>query len=113
MGGLGIRRVSSLALPAFLASAAGTLPTQSLILGTTLENADTAYNSARSQWMQLAKISDPTAVPSHKQSQLDGPLLQEVLSSVSGALQDPYDQARLRAVQFPQVSRQLVERHFV
>ena len=54
--------------------------------------------------MQLAKISDPTAVPSHKQSQWDGPLLQEVLSSVSGALQDPYDQARLRAVQFPHAS---------
>ena len=31
-------------------------------------------------------------------------MLQEVLSSVSGALQDPYDQARLRAVQFPHAS---------
>ena len=94
---MGIRRVLSLALPAFLASAAGTLQIQSLILGTILDREDTAYTTARLHWLQMTGISDPTAIPGHKQSQWDAPLLQQVFSSVSDALRDPYDQARLRA----------------
>jgi Reverse transcriptase (RNA-dependent DNA polymerase) len=104
MGGLGIRRVSSLALPAFLASAAGTLPIQSLILGTSFQYEDSAYASARSHWLQIAGTSNPVTVPDRKQSHWDEPLLQEVLSSVSDALREPYDQARLRAVQAPHAS---------
>jgi len=57
MGGLGIRRVSSLALPAFLASAAGTLQIQSLILGTILDREETAYTTAPLHWLQMTRIS--------------------------------------------------------
>jgi len=97
MGGLGIRRVSSLALPAFLASAAGTLPTQSLILGSTLEDSDTAYDSARTTWLQIAGAPEQMIPPGHKQSQRDRPLLNTVCLAIEDKLQDPYDQARLKA----------------
>ena len=38
-------------------------------------------------------------MPGHKQSQWDRPLLNEVLSSLEERLQDPYDQARIKASQ--------------
>src|SRR6218665_3898358 len=85
-GGLGVRRVSPLVPPAFLASAAGSLPIQSVILGS---------DSARSTWLQLAGDPVLTVKPGHKQSQWDRPLLNEVLSSLEERLQDPYDQARI------------------
>lgn len=104
MGGLGIRRVSSLALPAFLASAAGTLPIQSDILGTKSVDPDTAFDSSRSTWLQLAGVQDPTVMPGHKQSHWDRPLLNEALSTLEDSLQDTYDQARVKASQSPHAS---------
>ena len=103
-GGLGVRRVSSLALPAFLASAVGTLPVQSLILGATADIEDAASASARSIWLRIVGTQDPAACPGHKQSQWDKPLLLETLSSVDTRLQDPYDQARLKATLAPHAS---------
>src|SRR6218665_2102502 len=38
-------------------------------------------------------------MPGHKQSQWDRPLLNEVLSSLEERLQDPYDQATIKASQ--------------
>src|SRR6218665_2066917 len=99
MGGHGVRRVSPLALSAFLASAAGSLPIQSVILGNMSVNPDYACDSARSTWLQLAGDPVLTVMPGHKQSQLDRPLLYEVLSSLEESLQDPYDQARIKASQ--------------
>src|SRR6218665_3994495 len=52
---------------------------------------DSACDSARSTWLQLAG--------GFKQSQWDRPLLNEVLSSLEERLQDPYDQARIKALQ--------------
>src|SRR6218665_1794523 len=40
-----------------------------------------------------------TVMPGHKQSQWDRPLLNEVLSSLEERLQDPYNQARIKASQ--------------
>lgn len=99
MGGLGVRRVSPLALPAILASAAGSLPIQSVILGSMSVDPDSACDSARSTWLQLAGDPVLTVMPGHKQSQWDRPLLNEVLSSLEERLQDPYDQARIKASQ--------------
>src|SRR6218665_3203004 len=98
--GLGVRRVSPLARPAFLASAAGSLPIQSVILGSMSVDPDSACDSTRSTWLQLAGDPVLTAMPGHKQSQWDRPLLNEVLSSLEERLQDPYDhQARIKASQ--------------
>src|SRR6218665_1323931 len=98
-GGLGVRRVSSLALSAFLASAAGSLPIQSVILGSMSVDPDSACESARSTWLQLAGDPVLTVMPGHKQSQWDRPLSNEVLSSLEERLQDHYDQARIKASQ--------------
>src|SRR6218665_2171163 len=50
MDGLGIRRASSLALPAFLASAASTLPLQTLILTSINLIPDTHFQDMTSEW---------------------------------------------------------------
>ena len=104
MGGLGIRRVSSLALPAFLASAAGTLPTQALILGAAPADSDMAYDSAQTTWLQITGVQVPMGARSHKQSQWDRPLLNAAFSTVEYKIQDTYDQARLKASQSPHAS---------
>ena len=103
-GGLGVRRVSSLALPAFLASAVGTIPVQSLILGATVDIEDTACASARSIWVRIVGTQHQATCPGHKQSQWDKPLLLEALSSVDTGLQDRYDQARMKAITAPHAS---------
>src|SRR6218665_703213 len=104
MGGLRVRRMSPLALPAFLSSAAGSLPIQSDILGSMFVDPDSACDSARSTWLQLAGDLVLTVMPGHKQSQWDRPLLNEVLSSLEERLQDPYDQARIKASQGSEAS---------
>src|SRR6218665_3302958 len=104
MGGLGVRRVSSLALPAFLASAAGTLPVQSLILGPTWNGEDASFDCAQADWLRITGIEDPATCPGHKQSLWDKPLLLKALSSFRERLHDPYDWARLNASMAPHAS---------
>ena len=104
MGGLGIRRASSLALSAFLASAAGSLPIQSSILGTMSVFPDTVCDSSKSTWLQLTGFPDPTVMPDHKQSHWVRPLLNETLSTLEDSLQYTYDQAIVKASQSPHVS---------
>lgn len=65
---------------------------------------DSACDSARSTWLQIAGIEAPTVKHVHKQSHWDRPLLNEVLSSLEDNLQDPYDQARIKASQSPHSS---------
>src|SRR6218665_710092 len=62
-GGLGVRRVSSLALSAFLASAAGTLSIQSLILGPTWNGEDASFDCAQADWLRITGIEDPATCP--------------------------------------------------
>lgn len=56
-----------------------------------------ACDSLRSTWLQLAGVSDPLGMPSHKQPLWDRPLLDEVLSLHEENLQDPVDHARIKA----------------
>src|SRR6218665_2695145 len=86
-GGLGVRRVSPLVDYAFLASAEGSLPIQSVILGSMSVDPNSGCDSARSTWLQLAGDLALTVLPGHKQSQWDRPLLNEVLSSLEERLQ--------------------------
>src|SRR6218665_236152 len=101
MGGLGVGRVSSLALPAFLASAAGTLSIQSLILGPIWNGEDASFDCAQAEWLRITGIEDPATCPGHKQSLGDKPLLLKALSSFRERLHDPYDRARLTASMAP------------
>jgi hypothetical protein len=59
-GGLGVRRATSLALPAFLASAASTATLQALILAPHGDFPDTAVDAARAAWCDLHTNAPPT-----------------------------------------------------
>src|SRR6218665_2960471 len=61
MGGLGIRRASSLALSAFLASAAGTLALQSEILSQLEDDRDQHVEALEAEWRSEADMTQQTA----------------------------------------------------
>ena len=98
MGGLGIRRVSSLALPAFLASAAGTLALQSNILNEVDIHPDPHVESLVAKWQEDLEIKITEDFPTHMQSRWDIPLLQRTSSELFQLLTEKHDQARWRAV---------------
>src|SRR5678816_1963604 len=71
-GGLGVRCASTLALSAFLASAASTNELQTCILPT--ESAETPYElaiSALTAWMTLTGAEPPTGAATYRQKQWD------------------------------------------
>lgn len=98
MGGLGIRRVSSLAIPAFLASAVGTLALQSDILRQLEGNQDPSVEDLEARWRIESGITIPNSFPTHIQSKWDQPLLHRTFSELSTMLSEKIDQARLNAV---------------
>ena len=98
MGGLGIRRVSSLALPAFLASAASTLVLQSDIFGMLDYQPDPQVEKLMAMWQEELGIKITEDFPTQMQSQWDNPLLQKSFSELSNSLTDKCDQARLNAI---------------
>src|SRR6218665_371752 len=79
MGGLGIRRVSSLAIPAFLASAVGTLALQSDILRQLEGNQDPSVEELEARWRIESGITIPNSFPTHIQSKWDQLLLHRIL----------------------------------
>ena len=96
MGGLGIRSVSQLALPAFLASAAGTDRLQSTMLGS-MASPDMRWEDARNSWLEISPVQCPETDVVHRQSAWDRPLLEGVVSSLKTSLPDPEHRARLGA----------------
>src|ERR1700733_9767261 len=104
MGGLGIRRSSSLALPAFLASAAGTSETQSKILSRWDSHPDALYLTLSAHWQTITGMQLTEQFPVHAQAKWDNPLLQGVLSVLFNSTTEPCDQARLKAVSFQHAS---------
>src|SRR6218665_1543755 len=75
MSGLGIRRVSSLAIPAFLASPVGTLALQSDILRQLEGNQNPLVEDLEARWRIESEITIPNSFPTHIQSKWDQPLL--------------------------------------
>src|SRR6218665_836834 len=71
MGGLGIGRVSSLALPAFLASAAGTLELQSNLLKELGSHPDPNMEKLLAMWQAELGINITVDFPTHIQSKWD------------------------------------------
>ena len=94
-GGLGIRRVSSLALPAFLASAASTLCLQDAILSKSQGSNNTYLQTYLSVWSSLyGTVSED--LPS-KQSFWDRPGIQSDRATVEAGLCSPLQHASFLA----------------
>lgn len=91
-GGLGIRRVTSLALPAFLASAAGTSSLQTSILSNLSCQPDHFFVKYQSLW-STSYGPGPSGEPSGKQSLWDRPGLLQDRSQVEATLVDPRKKA--------------------
>ena len=98
-GGLGVRRVSSLALPAFLASAGSTLSLQvDILAGCTCSDSD-YLQSYLSDWAS-AFGAVPVVLPS-KQPFWDRPGILADLAQVKSSLSSPSQLASLLAASFP------------
>ena len=96
-GGLGIRQVRSLALPAFLASAASTSDLQSQILSASACTTDIHFDSYLSVW-QAAHGSLPPSNPlPDKQTFWDRPGILLSRAALESAISDPHEKARLLA----------------
>ena len=100
-GGLGVRRVSSLALPAFLASAASTVSLQEEILANCQPPEYSFFNRFCQDWSaSFGDIHVPTPCPT-KQSFWDRPGVQLVRSNVEASLTDPFHRASFLAAASP------------
>lgn len=103
-GGLGIRRASSLALPAFLASAASTAALQESILGNQFVVPDSSVETARATWSSLYQTDPPVGLSVNRQRSWDAPVIQRDLMSVHDAASTAEDHARLLAIKSPHAS---------
>ena len=76
-GGLGVRRVTSLAPSAFLASAAGTaaLQQQLLLRSPTFATADAAVSLVSNVWSSAHNSPCPTGLVAYRQSAWDRPVI--------------------------------------
>ena len=103
-GGLGIRRVSSLAPSAFLASAAGTRLLQDKILPSLQASPDSAVNQVLALWsvrFSPASITCPVGTTAGIQREWDKPCVAADICTLLSSLPDRRDQARLLAVSAP------------
>ena len=103
-GGLGVRRVSSLAPSAFLASAAGTRDLQELILSRCDASVDSAVDRVLNEWTLIhgqSGVSQPIGPAAAKQHEWDKPSIAADLAKLTSSLPDRHHQARLLAVSAP------------
>jgi len=100
-GGLGVRKTASLAIPAYLASAASTIDLQDQILARSNCLKDTFVDNFSSQWS--AQFNLPLLVPplSFKQSAWGSPSVLADKQNLATSAHDRYNQARLLAVSAP------------
>ena len=98
-GGLGIRRVASLALPAYLASATSTASLQDLILIRSVAAADKYYTLYRSNWSSVYNQSFPLDATACKQRAEDEPIVKDDINHLF-ATASQRDKSRLLAVTF-------------
>jgi hypothetical protein len=103
-GGLGVRRVSSLAPSAFLASAAGTRDLQDMTPHRCDISADSAVDHVLEQWTIIhgqSDVSRPVGTSAAKQREWDKPSICADLARLMASLPDRHHQARLLAVSTP------------
>ena len=97
-GGLGIRRASSLASPAFLASYSSTVALQNIILMCTVGSIGSHYNQYTIDWSTTFSYSLPSELESHKQRTWDKPNVTTDVNYIFQSSQDTQSKARLHAV---------------
>ncbi len=94
--GLTIRRAISLALSAFLASAAGTENLQACILiNCTVTLSEPLFVSASQQWMAITNLPCPS---DHRQRSWDGPIVELEFQSLFTRQNQAFHRARLLAI---------------
>ena len=98
-GGLGIRRATSLALPAYLASATSTASLQDLIIIRSVAAADKYYILYRSNWSSSYNQSFPLDATVCKQRAWDEPIVKDDINHLF-ATASQRDKSRLLAVTF-------------
>ena len=94
---LGFRKAAWLALPAFLASAAGTRKTQASILGESFTDTDGVIETLSLRWSEESQSPIPEGDCASKQSQWDGPLTRKEATTPLADCMDEYHRDRLRA----------------
>ena len=87
-GGLGVRRVSALALPAFLASAASTRSLQTEILTSVPSSPDEVFETYLATWSSKFSSDSPPEPSSHKQSSWDRPGVLSDRARIEATLSD-------------------------
>jgi hypothetical protein len=99
-GGLGIRSVVALALPAFLSSCTRTRHLQNELLhNCTKSPPDSHFDNALAVWCDLHQpIPPPTGILASKQRLWDNPSVEATFASLLASQQDDYHKARLLAV---------------
>lgn len=100
-GGLGIRRVASLAPSAFLASAASTLDLQKLILAGSSTAPDAAVESVGALWSSTHNLPCPPPSTASLQQSWDRPQIDTDLAAVQSSAIDDHNRARVLAVASP------------
>lgn len=95
-GGLGVRRVASLALPAFLASAASTQPLQASILLSHPCPSDFFFDTYQARW-SAAHGPPPAGDQAHRQSTWDKPGFARDKVRVETSMTDPRHKAAFLA----------------
>ena len=100
-GGLGIRRVASLAPSAFLASAASTHDLQEHILARCGIRPDEAVSTVRTLWTTTSNLPCPTVPSASKQATWDKPFIVRDKSAIQDSAPDSHHRARLLAVAAP------------
>src|ERR1043165_2063908 len=103
-GRVGYKKSIFVGTSSFLASAARSQLTQSLILALTQVPEDSIVQAMRTRWQQ--STAETTDFPSSdcKQSSWDIPLLSTAMSGIASRSRDSYDRARLNAIQAPHAS---------
>jgi len=100
-GGLGIRKVRSLALPAYLASAASTSDLQTSILSACSCTSDSFHDSYLSLWQSTFGPLAPSPGLSGKQSFWDKPGIMAAQAQVESSISDSHQMARFLAARAP------------
>ena len=97
-GGLGIRRVASLASSAFIASAVSTRDLQEQILQNNAQMPDTAFETCLQTWRENVNAKPVPAQPSaNKQQAWDKPVTEQEFTDLLQRQTNDYDKARLLA----------------
>ena len=100
-GGLGVRCLASLALSAFLASAAATHTLQSLLLHNSHHSPDLHRDNLLSIWLTTFSSTTPSAPSDGKQNAWDKPVFTADLTAVKSHIFDSFNTGRLLAISAP------------